>query len=152
MISRISLMVLASCSIGLLSRDVKAAECPPLAILTSEPTEMGGLLDSNWIAPTQMPPASQPQSGSTPSRLDVNGDGHITPIDALMVINRLNSAWSSASGQVNELANQDLPFDTNQDGLITPQDVIGIIEELNRRTTSTPVAKQPATTPEITAP
>jgi hypothetical protein len=61
--------------------------------------------------------------------LDVNGDGRVTPLDALIVINRLNA---EAAGGV--------PFpsgyyyDVNNDQVCTAQDVLLVINYLNAQT------------------
>lgn len=60
----------------------------------------------NWYAPT-----------------DVNRDGRVTPLDALLVINHLNAAsW-----------NQSFRPDVNNDNTVTPLDILRIINHLNRQ-------------------
>ena len=51
-----------------------------------------------------------------PERLDVNVDGHITPQDALVTINQVNSGQSIS--------------DTNCDGTGTPRDILNVINYL----------------------
>jgi Dockerin type I domain len=60
---------------------------------------------------------------------DVNGDGLVTPTDALLLINRINAV---GSGQP---APQDKPpvFDLNCDGIVTPADVMIVINHLNNQ-------------------
>lgn len=54
---------------------------------------------------------------------DVNDDGLVSPIDALMVINSINQ----------KLQRDDLNFiDVNNDGLLSPQDALSVINRLNR--------------------
>lgn len=66
---------------------------------------------------------------------DVNGDGYISPIDALLIINDLNSNGAhpvpSGVGATGEPPSEML--DVNGDGLITPMDVLLIINRLNSR-------------------
>jgi hypothetical protein len=59
--------------------------------------------------------------------LDVNGDGVVTPLDALLIINRLNSGAPPAVRPGEER------YDINGDGAITPIDVLYIINALNSR-------------------
>ncbi len=67
---------------------------------------------------------------------DVNGDGQITPVDALILINQLNSfgpgplGGNSARGGSGE---GPMWVDVNGDGVISPLDVLIIINWLNRR-------------------
>ncbi len=67
---------------------------------------------------------------------DVNGDGQITPVDALILINQLNSfgpgplGGNSARGGSGE---GPMWVDVNGDGIISPLDVLIIINWLNRR-------------------
>ncbi|MEZ6150054.1 MAG: dockerin type I domain-containing protein [Pirellulaceae bacterium] len=61
--------------------------------------------------------------------VDVNDDGLITPIDALLIINELNR------GGARSLLGSNLPFppyiDTNADGLLTANDVLQVINYIN---------------------
>ena len=60
---------------------------------------------------------------------DVNGDGSVTPFDALMLINELNRAGAY---QLPLSKPGESPFyDVNKDGWITPSDAIQIINVLN---------------------
>jgi hypothetical protein len=64
---------------------------------------------------------------------DVNRDGRVSPIDALLVINRLNDkAAALAASALQDLAWQN-EFDVNRDGRISPLDALLVINELNRR-------------------
>lgn len=83
------------------------------------------------------PVAAQSSDGSTSdpdSSLDVNGDGSVTALDALQVINLLNrhdadglitSATASTSGT--------LRGDTNADGRVSALDALNVINHLNRQ-------------------
>ena len=59
---------------------------------------------------------------------DVNADGFVSPIDALLLINHLNAVGS-------HLLTSPLPGipfpDTNGDGFISPADVLGVVNQLN---------------------
>jgi fimbrial isopeptide formation D2 family protein/uncharacterized repeat protein (TIGR01451 family) len=68
---------------------------------------------------------------------DVSGDGQLSALDALLVINEINGRFYSN-------ANQELPvpppvgvpppyLDATGDNLVTPQDVLVIVNELNRQ-------------------
>ncbi len=66
--------------------------------------------------------------------LDVNADGFISPIDALAIINALNSGGARSLmgglGGEGEDANRFF-IDTNGDGLLSPIDALGVINYLN---------------------
>lgn len=57
---------------------------------------------------------------------DTNGDGLVSPIDALLVINHLNSQTTSPSASL-----ENAHLDINRDGLISPIDVLLVINEIN---------------------
>jgi hypothetical protein len=71
--------------------------------------------------------------------LDVNADGNVSPIDALTVINSLNSEGSrsvlvlgDSSGDMGDYLNtHQYLYDTNGDFAITPIDVLSVINHLN---------------------
>ena len=65
------------------------------------------------------------------NRLNTNADGLISPIDALLTVNKLNR---DGAGDVPELISDATPppyFDVNCDALISPIDVLLIINHLN---------------------
>ncbi|MHB8955464.1 MAG: putative Ig domain-containing protein [Pirellulaceae bacterium] len=62
----------------------------------------------------------------TPPVVDVNSDAYVTPIDALLVINRLNSAGTGPVGA-------QVHLDVNRDGIVSPLDALLVINELNRQ-------------------
>jgi hypothetical protein len=74
-----------------------------------------------------IPPASLSAGGGSvpltnPSNpLDVNGDNSVTPLDALLVINRLDSNGGSSNGFM----------DVNADGGVTPMDALLVINHLD---------------------
>ena len=68
------------------------------------------------------------------SPLDVNNDGHITPIDALVTINSLNDEGTRSHLVMGDelVTPQTLYFfDTNHDYAITPIDVLHVVNALN---------------------
>ncbi len=80
------------------------------------------------------------QNPSMPT--DANDDGFVTPLDALLIINYLNSA---GSGPVPP--GEPFPFyDVNGDNFVSPVDVLLVINELNnRRASGEGEASDPAT-------
>ena len=71
----------------------------------------------------EMPVAFSAPS-APPGRLDVNGDGMLTPQDALIIINHLNSIGPSSAVGYERL-------DVNGDKAISPKDVLMVINALN---------------------
>ena len=68
------------------------------------------------------------QNSSNP--LDVNADGFLSPIDALLIVNRINTI---GPGLLPPPAGQSPPpfFDANGDGQVTPIDALLVINNLN---------------------
>jgi hypothetical protein len=66
---------------------------------------------------------------NTAWNLDVTGDGRVTPLDALVVINQLNQRGSQLLVGVNHGAQK---VDTSGDGRISPIDAMLVINYLNR--------------------
>lgn len=63
--------------------------------------------------------------------LDVNGDDHVVPLDALLVINHLNAA-STAEGEATSPGNAiDAFLDVNGDDAVSPIDALLVINALN---------------------
>ncbi|WP_283432102.1 dockerin type I domain-containing protein [Neorhodopirellula lusitana] len=62
--------------------------------------------------------------------LDVNRNGDVTSIDALMVINALNESETSKRTDVNEAIIQ---LDVNRDGSVTALDALLVINQLNQK-------------------
>mgnify|MGYP006274053797 CR=1 FL=1 len=60
--------------------------------------------------------------------LDVNNDGNVTPVDALMVINDLNSLGSRP---LNNSGSPPPYLDVNNDGSVSPLDGLLVINQLN---------------------
>ena len=68
-------------------------------------------------------------------RMDVNRDGQVSAIDALMVINQMNRSQTSLlryGSRVDQVfADLDI-YDVNGDGILSPLDVLLVINRLNR--------------------
>ncbi len=64
---------------------------------------------------------------------DVNGDGLTSPLDALLIINRLNQ--QSIPDSATRLPSEAF-FDVSNDGVLSPLDVLLVINELNAAITS----------------
>jgi len=64
---------------------------------------------------------------------DVNGDGQITPVDLLHIINSINNLGIRSLSTARDL--QAPYYDVNHDNLITAADVLKIINSLNQQNT-----------------
>lgn len=68
---------------------------------------------------------------------DINGDGEVSPNDAILIINRLNNPGASRAlpdsvvRQVTGANGEHYFFDANDDGQISPADAIRVINRLN---------------------
>jgi Subtilase family/Bacterial Ig-like domain/Dockerin type I domain len=73
--------------------------------------------------------------------LDVNDDAFVSPIDALFVVNSLNSLGAR---ELTEPFDNDSPtaayLDVNGDGFVAPSDALALINDLNQRPPSLPVS------------
>ncbi|MCA9182910.1 MAG: hypothetical protein KDA51_15720, partial [Planctomycetales bacterium] len=65
--------------------------------------------------------------------LDVNGDGFVTPIDVLQVINYLNNPTAPKILNLADATGLPPFVDVNGDGLVTPNDTLTLINYLNSR-------------------
>ncbi len=71
------------------------------------------------------------QNGILPA--DVNGDGLVTPMDALLVINHISRLRSSNSAEGEAAANGVRKFfDVNGDGVVTPLDALMVINHITK--------------------
>jgi hypothetical protein len=84
--------------------------------------------------------------GSGEGELDINQDGAVTPLDALNIINSLNTNGSRGLAEGEELS-YDNRLDVNQDEYITPLDALSIINYLNNRSEVTGEAAEGEFTP-----
>ena len=64
------------------------------------------------------------------SYLDVNADGHLSPLDVLLIINFMNS-YPGGDGSVVGLAAPPPYYDVNGDGFISPLDALLVINWYN---------------------
>lgn len=63
---------------------------------------------------------------------DVNGDGNVTPLDMLLVINALNGyGFQTASLSVDATESTSVNWDINRDGHLTPMDVLLLTNYFN---------------------
>jgi hypothetical protein len=93
-----------------------------------------GQLSSGEITVTITINPPPPPSHQNPiNNLDVNADGRVTPIDALLVINLLNERTSTGSILVSSLPSPPNYYDVSGDNRVTGLDVLLVINELNRR-------------------
>lgn len=64
---------------------------------------------------------------------DVNGDGEVTALDMLLVINSLNQFGSVPAGEANSPSSESMAVgDINRDGYVTPLDVLLLTNYFNR--------------------
>lgn len=61
---------------------------------------------------------------------DVNGDGSVEPVDALMVLNRVSRTGTGTLRNPEQLGHF---VDTNNDGVLTPLDALLVLNEIGRR-------------------
>lgn len=76
-------------------------------------------------APNEIAPGRCSRAGNA---LDTNGDGTVSPIDALMILNFINQP--EASEEAMEIF-RGLCLDVNDDGFISPIDALFVLNELN---------------------
>ena len=74
---------------------------------------------------------------NTASRFDVNANGIINPLDALIVINYLNT---NGPGALPASYTGPYYLDVNGDGLVSPLDALGVINYLNAQTAANAVS------------
>lgn len=95
---------------------------PPLAPVPPPPTDLVPIPLNHWF----WAPDFLPTNPSDP--LDASGDGFVTPIDALLVINFLNSVGGGSDPTGPRISSY---LDTSADGFISPIDVLLVINRLN---------------------
>jgi hypothetical protein len=78
---------------------------------------------------------------SAADRFDINGDGAVTALDALLVIGDLHH---HGTRRLDRLTAESVKLDVNRDAQICPQDVLQVINHLNRQASSPPGASPPA--------
>ncbi len=70
------------------------------------------------------------------NRWDVNDDGAVSPIDALLVVNQLNRGGGSGEGEAGGMLRSSYFLDVNGDNHISPIDALQVVNYLNRGTAS----------------
>lgn len=100
----------------------------------------GGLSSDSLVAA----PATE-QNAASPS--DVNGDGGVTPNDALAVINQLIMAASARSGGTDISPAADMTCDVNRDGTVTVRDAREVINTLIQNAAHNATATNQTTIP-----
>jgi hypothetical protein len=84
----------------------------------------------NFDPPLGNPTGNGNVSTNPGNELDVNNDGFVTPIDALLVINHMNSSGGTTQAPTNGFITA--PFlDVNNDGFVSPIDALMVINYLN---------------------
>lgn len=125
-----------------------------LAQFIGDPTEVSPLHDSLTYEPTAPVPFNKIRYGFDSvlvtaasgggsgegftngwNRFDVNNDGYVSAIDALGLINSLNTVGPRALGGGGSGEGEDKKWfpDVNSDGYLSAVDVLSVINELNRR-------------------
>jgi hypothetical protein len=93
---------------------------------TSSILFLGRMSDPRQSTNSLTPAAARNTLAATARPLDSNGDGQITPIDALVILNHLNR-----SGAESEIASHSSLLDNNQDGIVTHMDFLRVINWIN---------------------
>ena len=109
------------------------------------PDEMAEATESSLVVNEQYVDQEINPSFNALNAGDVNSDGVVSPLDALLVINRLNAIrrgvdYTPATWMFEDVSN---------DGVISPIDALLVINQLNRRQSS---SEPPASQPEDTNP
>jgi VCBS repeat-containing protein len=100
-------------------------------VFTYEVSDGNGGVDTVMVNLTIVPRPTSPWQNPD-NRFDVNGDGFVTPIDALLVINRLNTNGPGPLPVPIVQPNAPPPFyDVNGDIALSSIDVLQVINELN---------------------
>ena len=72
---------------------------------------------------------------------DVNSDGILSPIDSLIVINRINSqSVDAAFSSTIQASSGNTKLDVNQDGIVSYLDVLAIVNRINREPIGSTIA------------
>ncbi len=105
-----------------------------LSLTVTATSLVGSDTISSTVAVPVVPKKSPFQNPADPR--DVNGDGEVTPLDALLVINHINSTGVGpipGSALRNGSGEGQIWIDVNGDGVISPIDVLIIVNTLNRQ-------------------
>ena len=124
------------------------AVAPGIAEFKSDPADIIPLHDTLFFEPSSVVGFKDIGFGSTTVRIvgggegeqtnsknnkDVNGDTFVSPIDALLVINKLNK---QASGQSGEGESNGYYYDVDGNKRVTPRDALLVINYLNEQVNS----------------
>lgn len=132
----------------LLARVPMQASAPGALDLTANPADILPehditLVERNSPVPTDRVRYDSEQVTIKPPRntwhnsrtaVDVNDDGFLSPIDALLIINMLNARGAKPTGEL-PVPDFTALVDTNDDGFLAPSDVLLVISALNRDST-----------------
>lgn len=116
-----------------------SADSDTARLVTTNSAATPAIVSSSIVTPAiERPLPSVRASGwqDTAQPTDVNGDGRVTALDALLLINELNSRIGISGSQLPPRASAsqvDQFFDTNGDGVISPLDALLVVERLNRK-------------------
>ncbi len=114
-----------------------ASENPPFTdTLLFEPVNPVAISRIRYTADSITVVAPAPEFMNPTNRFDVNNDGDISPVDALMVINSLNLGGprTFGSGEASSSNGDTKRFvDVNGDNRLTPIDALSVINQLNRQ-------------------
>ncbi|HND52467.1 MAG TPA: SdrD B-like domain-containing protein, partial [Pirellulaceae bacterium] len=75
---------------------------------------------------------SPPYYSNPNDQFDVDADGFVAPIDALLVVNAINELTSSFKSSVSNSLQRPYFLDVNADSQLTPQDVLAVVNRLNQ--------------------
>ncbi|NLX54539.1 MAG: hypothetical protein GXY58_05455, partial [Planctomycetaceae bacterium] len=131
-------------TVGSLSRgsrlELYSANFQPVAITCNQDTLVAQVMQGeNYVLHVATEASSSPiranlsitpnrlVPGNAPFAIDVNGDGWVSPVDALRVINYLNGPGTSNS----ELTDATRPLDVDRNGVVSPRDALIIVNYLN---------------------
>jgi len=84
------------------------------------------------------------------SPFDVNGDGIVTPLDALLILNAMSQ--NGGGGSISQFPRPGLFWDVNGDGQITPLDALLILHFINRQNHPPVVGEPESVEPESAVP
>jgi Dockerin type I domain len=106
--------------------------------VVDSPATEGTIADEDLIFYTMSPgPEIETTSIDEPLTVeDVNGDGNVTPLDMLLVINALNGhGFQSENSSFEAVSSTDVNWDINRDGYVTPLDALLLTNYFNSGST-----------------